>query len=789
MTRRRASVTTPKPGLGSRIETAGRLRHLLRPVVTAGWRLTRRILNAVPGGRRVVDQVVTRRILALEAAEKAKLAQGRERQFFPGRDLTGVTPQDIAALVPDVVDPAEADARTLAAVIAEIAHAGGQDVKALYRRYRQDALDAFLQVGGVIRAPSSDAPKVSVILVLYNNAELTLPCLQALQSEHGAPVEVVIVDNASSDRTPALLDAVKGARIIRNTENVGFLLAVNQAAEMARGDHLLLLNNDATLRAGALDAALRRLESDASIGAVGGRIVLLDGTLQEAGSIVWNDATCIGYARGDAEDAPHAMFVRDVDYCSGAFLLTPKRVWDALGGFDPAFAPAYYEEADYCMRLRANGYRVVYEPRAVIDHFEFGSATKSAWAIAQQRKNRAVFAARHGDALADQFTPATANIPRARSRLHPEALRVLVIDDRVPHRQLGSGYPRAADMIESLVSAGHEVSVYPLQVPFEPWDSVYDALPDTVEAVMGSGVAGLEDYLAANIARFDVVIVSRPLNMAFVKAICDRRPELFSGVRIAYDAEAVFARREIARSAAAGRPLPEDRANAMINDEVALTEPAHVIAAVSEAEAALFRSTARVPVVVLGHKIEPQPGATPFELRSGLVFVGALVGEDGPNVDSMTWFADAILPRVNERLDRPVTLNIVGTVESEAIKALASPHVVLHGPVPDLAAVYDRSRLLVAPTRYAAGVPRKVHDAAAHGLPCVVTELIASLLGWTHEEAVLVGRDADAFADQVVRLYTDEAVWRRIRAGALQKLETDCAPAAFDTAVGRLLRS
>lgn len=136
-----------------------------------------------------------------------------------------------------------------------------------------------------------------------------------------------------------------------------------------------------------------------------------------------------------------------------------------------------------------------------------------------------------------------------------------------------------------------------------------------------------------------------------------------------------------------------------------------------------------------------------------------------------------------------MTLNIVGTVESEAIKALASPHVVLHGPVPDLAAVYDRSRLLVAPTRYAAGVPRKVHDAAAHGLPCVVTELIASLLGWTHEEAVLVGRDADAFADQVVRLYTDEAVWRRIRAGALQKLETDCAPAAFDTAVGRLLRS
>src|SRR5262249_1916395 len=153
-----------------------------------------------------------------------------------------------------------------------------------------------------------------------------------------------------------------------------FLLAVNQAAREARGEYLLLLNNDAQLLPGSLAAAIATLESGVDIGAVGARIILLDGMLQEAGSIIWRDGSCLGYGRGDDPFAPMYMFRRDVDYCSGAFLLTPRRVWEQLGGFDEQFKPAYYDETDYCVRLWERGLRVVYEPNAAVLHYEFASS-------------------------------------------------------------------------------------------------------------------------------------------------------------------------------------------------------------------------------------------------------------------------------------------------------------------------------------------------------------------------------------------------------------------------------
>jgi GT2 family glycosyltransferase len=147
------------------------------------------------------------------------------------------------------------------------------------------------------------------LIVLYNRAELTLACLRSLGKPLGTP-EIIIVDNASSDDTSKLLNRLSGVHVIRNSENLNFLLAVNQAAREAHGKYLLVLNNDAQLLPGALRSALGTIGSSSDIGAVGGRLVLLDGTLQEAGSIVWRDGSCLGYGRGDDPLLRHT--------CSGA---------------------------------------------------------------------------------------------------------------------------------------------------------------------------------------------------------------------------------------------------------------------------------------------------------------------------------------------------------------------------------------------------------------------------------------------------------------------------------------
>ena len=102
------------------------------------------------------------------------------------------------------------------------------------------------------------------------------------------------------------------------------------------------MNNDTRLEQGAIEYANETLESGEDIGAVGGKILLLDGSLQEAGSLIWQDGSCLGYGRGEDPEQPEYMFRRDVDYCSGAFLLFRKQDFIALNGFDEEFAPAYY---------------------------------------------------------------------------------------------------------------------------------------------------------------------------------------------------------------------------------------------------------------------------------------------------------------------------------------------------------------------------------------------------------------------------------------------------------------
>lgn len=265
----------------------------------------------------------------------------------------------------------------------------------------ENELRTFLVSGRRLEVPVAAEPRVSVLLVLWNQAAFTLRCVQAVAREaaRGVPLEIVIVDNGSTDATRGLTDRLEGVRVIRNAANAGFSVACNQAAGLARGRHLLLLNNDATVRETAIAAAEACLESAADIGAVGGRLVLPDGSLQEAGGIIWSDGTTIGYGRGKRPGSAAFATRRDVDYCSAAFLLTRRDAWDRLGGLDEGFAPAYYEDVDYCMRLWADGWRVVYEPAVVVDHHEYGS-DRDGGAGRLIVHHRGRFVARHAAVLA-----------------------------------------------------------------------------------------------------------------------------------------------------------------------------------------------------------------------------------------------------------------------------------------------------------------------------------------------------------------------------------------------------
>src|SRR5262249_31922508 len=129
-------------------------------------------------------------------------------------------------------------------------------------------------------------------------------------------------------------------------------------------------------------------------------------------------------------------------------------------------------------------------------------------------------------------------------------------------------------------------------------------------------------------------------------------------------------------------------------------------------------------VYTLGHAVEPSPTRNPFEMRRTLLFVGGIHSADTPNADAVGWFIREIFPRIQEKAGQEVDFVVVGTISSVEISGLASGGVRFTGRVEDIVPIYEDARIFVAPTRFAAGIPLKVYEAAAHGLPVVTTPLL-----------------------------------------------------------------
>ena len=216
-----------------------------------------------------------------------------------------------------------------------------------------------------------------------------------------------------------------------------------------------------------------------------------------------------------------------------------------------------------------------------------------------------------------------------------------------------------------------------------------------------------------------------------------------------------------------------------------MAEGAHAVVAVSDAEAQHYRSAAYAAVHVLGHEVQVERQTPGFDARSGFLFVGAMTADDTPNADSLRWFVREVWPRVCAALGPGVSLHLVGQCDAPSVRALAGPRVIVHGRVESVKAPMDRARVFIVPTRFAAGIPHKAHEAAARGLPMVVTGLIAEQLGWQH--FVATGFQAVDFAEHCVALYQDRALWQAQRQALLDAVANDCSPAAFQAGIERLM--
>ena len=262
-------------------------------------------------------------------------------------------------------------------------------------------------IGERIEIPSSATPRVSVIIPAAAGTTLLLACLRALALH--APVHIpfetiVVLNNASQSHASEFADQFIGVILISTPVNLGLAGSANYARAIARGELFILLHDDAEVESGWMEALVVAADRYADAGAIGGKVLNLDGTLQNAGMILWNDASTSSPWIASAPPPTAFDQCRPVDYCGTSSLLVRRSTWDAVGGLDEQFFPAYYVDVDLAMGVRALGQCVLYEPASRIRHHR-GASTGVRFRHFISAKNSERFRAKWSSALAAQEPP------------------------------------------------------------------------------------------------------------------------------------------------------------------------------------------------------------------------------------------------------------------------------------------------------------------------------------------------------------------------------------------------
>ncbi|QSR89725.1 glycosyltransferase [Methylacidiphilum caldifontis] len=654
------------------------------------------------------------------------------------------------------------------------------------------ALELFIENNRTsLLFPTFADPTLSIVISTRNRAELLYQCLQSILAHVSIPYELIIADNSSTDSTPLLLKKIQGIKTFRNEKDLEYLQSVNKAASLARAKYLLLLNNDIILSPQSIDHLLKTMEAYPRCGAVGCKLVRPDGTLQEAGSIIWADGSALAYGRNDPQPMrPEYSFIREVDYCSAACLLIRRDLWERLGGYDPRYVPAYYEDSDLCLGLWSLGYKVVYQPASVVFHYEFGSRPVET-AMAMMAKNKEKFFEKWKDWLKTHHR-ADFDVLKARDRRDQPLVpvkdkerlegfkgRILFLDDRIPHPRLGRGYGRSFSILQILERSGYFLTFYPL-ISQEDYPIKNEQLSfmEKIELMVGWGPEKLEIFLQERQGYYDFLFVSRIYNFKTLTTIIQKRPELFVQSRIIYDAEAIFAKREILKNALYGINQTEEEKSKLLQEEVSFGRFAHRILAVSSKEAQYFEEKG-YKVHLLGHTLECHLSEKGFKERTGFLFVGYM-GEKGPNTDGLAWFKGYVLPVLKQKMQEKLEVFAVGETAEDFVEQIGLSEIKFLGHLEDIRPFYEQCRVFIAPTRYAAGIPMKVHEAASYGVPVVTTSLIAEQLSWNHGEELLVADSPEDFAECCLKLHSDETLWESIREQAFNRVKKDCDPKRFE---------
>ncbi|MDG3088645.1 glycosyltransferase [Vibrio hannami] len=611
-----------------------------------------------------------------------------------------------------------------------------------------------------IVAPKHDRVQVSIIIPVYNQWEYTARCVESVvNSVKGVSYEIILADDCSDDETRNAAKLLENVNIIRAESNQGFLLNCNNAAKQARGDYIVFLNNDTYVHEGWLEALVDVAEKDTSVGLVGSKLVYEDGTLQEAGGIVWRDASAWNYGNGDNPGKPEYNYLKSVDYVSGASILVRRSCWEELEGFDTRYVPAYYEDTDFAFALADKGYKVIYQPKSVVTHFEgksHGTSTTSGLK-AYQKVNQKKFRSKWQHKLSHAHMPHGQNIFQARDR-STDSRTILIIDHYVPWFDQDAGSRSTFMYIQFFLNQGYHIKfIGDNFYPHQPYTDILEQMG--VEVLYGNEYANnWQGWFLANHSCIDVVYLHRPhIAPNYLDFIKEN-----SSAKVLYQCHDLHHWRFERAAEVDDCDETREKAKEWYEKELALFDSVDVGLTFSMdekhylEEQGLSCAIEQIPLF-LYDKPMIKDCIPNFNERSDFMFVGGF--NHSPNSDGVLWFLNEVFPQVLEVIP-DIKFHIIGSKMPDSIKKFESENVVIHGYVSDqaLEQLYRTVKVNIVPLRHGAGVKGKLIESFYFGTPTVSTAV--GVEGIDAERFGLIGFDKpDTFACELINLLSEEKSW------------------------------
>ncbi len=603
-------------------------------------------------------------------------------------------------------------------------------------------------------------PQVSIIIPVFNNAAITWRCLKSIFiNSSNISFEVIVIDDHSTETLSPVGTQTEGITLIRNSENLGFLKSCNKAAAMAQGEYVCILNNDTEVHEGWIKHLVDLMDGDSSIALVGPKLIYPNGRLQEAGGIIWNDASAWNFGKFDDPEKPDFNYLKEVDYISGACLLVRKAVWEQLGGFDQQFAPAYYEDTDLAMQARKAGYKVVYQPLSVVTHHEgLSNGTDETAGLKKfQVVNHEKFLNKWKHTLSMESSPNGMNVFFHRDR-SLNSKHLLVIDHYVPMFDQDAGSRSTFSYLKLLVKMGFKVHfIGDNYFKHEPYTAVLQQMG--IEVLHGNFYQkNIRDWFRENGRYIDFVFTHR-VHIAPKYFDMIRK---FTTAKIAYIGHDLQYRGSERKFEVTGNKVFKKESAQFLKTETRIFNTVDIILPFSTYEEPYIKKLVPektvqvIPVYFFNNIPEKVPG---FDERRDILFVGYF--GHPPNPDAIMWFVNAIFPLVKRQIP-DIRLHVVGSHPTEEILKLQSPYINVTGFVSDeeLTRFYRTSKIAILPLRFGAGVKGKLLESLYHQIPTVITPVAAEGIPEIENHS-MIAETATDFAEKIKLLYQDKTVWEQ----------------------------